>query len=175
MVGSRSSGWSAPDAFWPGDYLKSKCESVFGKYLNIFKKLLATPPHWLQQPLQWSTPFLLDWHIRPAAGESGNWSIMMVSSSQTLKVAGPRYPSPMYRVCTEHRQTHSQFTHSNWKRQQQKQKLTKLIKQPHLGPENKQKEESKSTHNLIFLIPVPLQLLSIILYLKSLSISWLKY
>ena len=55
-------------------------------------------------------------------------------------------------------QTHSQFTHSNWKWQQQKQKLPKLIIQPYLGPENKQKAERKSLDNLIFLIPVPLQL-----------------
>ena len=94
-------GWSAPDAFWPGNCLKGRCLSVFGKCSNIPEKLLIAPSHWLQQPLQWSTPFLLDWYTRPAAGESGNWSIMMVSSSRTLKVAGPRHPSPLYRVCTE--------------------------------------------------------------------------
>ena len=95
-------GWSAPDAFWSGNDIQGTCKSVFGKYSNIPENLLATLPHRIQQPLQRSTPFLLNWHTRPAAGEFGNWSIMMVSSSWTLKITGPRHPSPLYRVCTEH-------------------------------------------------------------------------
>ena len=111
---------------------------MFGKYSNIPEKLLATPPHRLWQPLQWSTPFFLNRHTRPAPGGSGNWSIMVVSSSQALKVAGPRHPSPLYRVCTEHhcRSTNSLPVYAFKLKTTTAKPKTHQTYQPHLGPEN---------------------------------------